>query len=100
MARFGSAHLDAPLTRRQDWPDAAGYLDRALQLDPLDYPRVWFEDPAVDSNVQNVDRAEKNAREGLKLAPPDSDPPANLLPGLILINKHDYPGAESVTAPI
>jgi tetratricopeptide (TPR) repeat protein len=80
-------------SRRQDWPDAARYLDRALQLDPVDYPRLWFEDAVADYNVQNFDRAEKNAREALKLAPPASDPRANRLLGLILINKQDYAGA-------
>ena len=53
--------------REQNWPDAARYLDRALQLDPVDYPRLWFEDAVADYNMQKYDRAEKNAREALKL---------------------------------
>jgi tetratricopeptide (TPR) repeat protein len=77
----------------QEWPNAARYLDRALQLDPVDYPRLWFEDAVADYNVQNFDRAEKNAREALKLPPADRDPHANQLLGLILLNKQDYAGA-------
>jgi len=79
--------------RQRNWPDAARYMDRALQLDPLDYPRLWFEDAVADYNVQNLDRAEKNAKEALKLSPPNRDPRANRLLGLILIKKEDYAGA-------
>jgi tetratricopeptide (TPR) repeat protein len=79
--------------REQAWADAAKYMDRALQLDPVDFPRLWFEDAVANYNLQNFDRAEKNAREALKLPPTRSDPHANQLLGLILINKHDYAGA-------
>jgi len=75
----------------QNWPDAARYLDRALQLDPVDYPHLWFADAVADYYVQNFDRAEKNAREALKLA--NRDPHANRLLGLILMKKQDYAGA-------
>jgi Flp pilus assembly protein TadD len=79
--------------REQSWADAAKYMDHALQLDPVDFPRLWFEDAVANYNSQNFDRAEKNAREALKLPPARSDPHANQLLGLILINKHDYAGA-------
>lgn len=77
----------------QNWPDAARYLDRALQLDPVDYPRLWFEDAVADYNVQNFERAEKNAREALKQPPANRDPHAHQLLGLILMSKEDYAGA-------
>lgn len=75
------------------WPDAARYLDRALDLDPVDYPRLWFEDAVADYNMQNFDRAEKNARAASRLQPPDLDPHSEQLLGLILENKRDYAGA-------
>jgi tetratricopeptide (TPR) repeat protein len=79
--------------REQSWADAAKYMDYALKLDPVDFPRLWFEDAVANYNTQNFERAEKNAREALKLPPARSDPHANQLLGLILINKHDYAGA-------
>jgi Tfp pilus assembly protein PilF len=79
--------------RQQNWPDAAKYLDRALQLDPVDYPRLWFEDAVANYNLHEYDRAEKNAREALKLPAAQREPRANQLLGLILINKRDYTGA-------
>jgi tetratricopeptide (TPR) repeat protein len=78
----------------QNWPDAARYLDQALQLDPVDYPRLWFEAAVADYNVHNYDRAEKDARGAMKLPPADRDPHANQLLGLILMNKQDYAGAD------
>jgi Flp pilus assembly protein TadD len=77
----------------QNWPDAARYWDRALQLDPVDFPRLWFKDALADYHVQNFDRAERNAREALKVAPQSQDVRAHRLLGLILMKKQDYPGA-------
>jgi tetratricopeptide (TPR) repeat protein len=73
--------------RGRKWPDAALYLDRALQLDPVDYPRLWFEDAVADYHVQQFDRAERNAREALKLPPAIRDPRADAVLGLILKSK-------------
>jgi len=73
--------------RGRQWPDAAFYLDRALQLDPVDYPRLWFEDAVADYHVRQFDRAERNAREALKLPPAIRDPRADAILGLILKNK-------------
>lgn len=78
---------------RQNWPDAARCLDRALQLDPVDYPRLWYEDALADYHVQNFDRAERNTREALKVPEPNRDPHADQLLGLILMKKRDYAGA-------
>ena len=78
---------------QQDWPAAARYLDRALKLDPVDYPRLWFEDAVADYNVHEFDRAEKNTREALKIPSASRDPRANRLLGLILMKKRDYAGA-------
>lgn len=73
--------------RDRKWPDAALYLDRALQLDPVDYPRLWFEDAVADYHVQLFDRAERNAREALKLPQAIRDPRADAILGLILQSK-------------
>lgn len=73
--------------RHGNWPDAALYLDRALQLDPVDFPRLWYEDAVADYHVQQFDRAERNAREALKLPPAIRDPRADAILGLILSAK-------------
>lgn len=82
-------------SRRGQWPEAARYLDRALQLDPIGYPHLWFDDAEADYHVQNLDRAEKNVREALKADPRSREPRAVLLLGLVLLSKQDYANAES-----
>ena len=78
----------------RNWPDAARYLDRALQLDPVDYPRLWYEDALADYHVRNFDRAERNAREALKVPLAHRDPHADQLLGLLLMRRQDYAGAD------
>jgi len=50
-------------SRQQNWPDAAQYLDRALRLDPIDFPQAWFVDAVANYNIKNYENAEKSARE-------------------------------------
>jgi Flp pilus assembly protein TadD len=79
---------------RMQWTDAARYLDRALTLDPVDYPRLWLADGLADYRVNNFDRAERNAREALKISAPNQDPEASRLLGYVLMQKQDYAGAD------
>ena len=78
----------------QQWPEAAKYLDRALQLDPLEYPHLWYDDAEADYHSGNLDRAERNVREAVKMAGPNREPGATRLLGLVLMSKRDYAGAE------
>jgi tetratricopeptide (TPR) repeat protein len=82
-------------SRHLQWPGAARYLDRALQLDPVDYPHLWYDDAEADYHSGNLDRAEKNVREAVKMAAPNREPGATRLLGLVLMSKHDYAGAEA-----
>jgi tetratricopeptide (TPR) repeat protein len=79
---------------RMQWTDAARYLDRALALDPVDYPRLWLAAGLADYRVNNFDRAERNAREALKISAPIEDPAASRLLGYVLLQKQDYAGAD------
>lgn len=82
-------------SRHRQWPEAARYLDRALQLDPEDYPHLWFDAAEADYHVWNLERAEKNLRQALKVDARIREPRAELLLGLVLLGKQDYAGAES-----
>jgi len=79
---------------RLDWSEAAKRLDRALLLDPVDYPHLWLEDAIADYSVRNLDRAEHNVREALRTPPLNRDPRASRLLGLVLRDKQDYAGAD------
>jgi tetratricopeptide (TPR) repeat protein len=76
-----------------NWPDAAQYLDRALKLDPVDYPQLWYADAVAGYNVKNLDVAERSAREALKADPEHRNPKADQLLGNVLLQKRQYPEA-------
>jgi len=73
-----------------NWPDAAQYLDRALKLDPVDYPQLWYADAVAGYNVKNFDVAERSAREALKADPEHRNPKADQLLGNVLLQKREY----------
>lgn len=79
--------------REQKWQDSAGYLDKAVQLDPVDFPQAWYVDAVANFNLKKLDPAEKSAREALKLDPQHQNPRADYLLGLVLMEKRDYAGA-------
>jgi tetratricopeptide (TPR) repeat protein len=73
-----------------NWPDAAQYLDRALKLDPVDYPQLWYADAVAGYNMKNLDVAERSAREALKADPEHRNPKADQLLGNVLLQKRQY----------
>jgi tetratricopeptide (TPR) repeat protein len=85
-------------SRHQRWREAAQYLDRALQLNPFDYPHLWYDDALADYYVGNLARAEKNVREAIKLSSLHPEPGATRLLGLVLMSKRDWRGAEAAMA--
>lgn len=91
----GYLQLGMTASHRRQWPEAAQYLDRALQLDPVHYPHLWLDDAEADYHVGNLDRAEKNVRQALKTDLPGRDPAAMRLLGLVLMGKQDYAGAQA-----
>jgi tetratricopeptide (TPR) repeat protein len=79
--------------REQNWQDSAGYLDKGLQLDPVDFPQAWYVDAVANFNLKKLEPAEKSAREAVKLDPRHQNPRADYLLGLVLMEKRDYAGA-------
>jgi tetratricopeptide (TPR) repeat protein len=85
-------------SRHQRWPEAAQYLDRALKLNPIDYPQLWYDDALASYHVGNLDRAEKNVREAIRMASLHPAPGATRLLGLVLMSKREWRGAEAAVA--
>ncbi len=77
----------------QKWEDSSRFLDRAVRLDPIDFPEAWYADAVANYNLKKYDIAEKSAREAVKLDPKHLNPRADYLLGLVLIERHDYAGA-------
>jgi tetratricopeptide (TPR) repeat protein len=76
-----------------NWPESGKYLDRAVQLDPVDYPQAWYADAVANYNLKQYEAAEKSARAAVKLDPRHVNPRSAYLLGLVLGEKHDYAGA-------
>ncbi|HWE52859.1 MAG TPA: tetratricopeptide repeat protein [Bryobacteraceae bacterium] len=80
---------------RNQWADAAKYLDSALRLDPVDYVNIWLADAIANYNAGHIDVAQKSVNETLKQDSRHRYPGANRLLGLILATRKDYTGAVS-----
>jgi len=77
----------------QQWKDLADLSDRALKLDPFDYPREFFFNAVAHFNLKEVDAAEKSAREAERLDTRHDVPDSEHLLGVILAQRHDYTAA-------
>lgn len=75
------------------WEEAVRYLDRAVELDPVEFSQVWYTDAVANYNLKRYEAAEKSARAALKLDPIHANPRSGYLLGLILAEKGDYAGA-------
>jgi tetratricopeptide (TPR) repeat protein len=84
--------------KESKWDECLHYLDRALELDPVDYPLVWYTDAVANYNLAKYDAAEKSARTAAKLDPHHVNPRAEYLLGLVLAEKKDYAGAATELA--
>jgi tetratricopeptide (TPR) repeat protein len=94
-------YLELGLLAAKDakWEESGGYLDRAVELDPADFPQAWYADAVANYNLKKYDAAEKSARAAVKLDPRHANPRSEYLLGLVLIEKKDYSGAaEELTA--
>lgn len=76
-----------------NWQESGKYLDRAVELDAVDYPQTWYADAVANFNLTKYDAAEKAARAAVKLDPRHVNPRAGYLLGLVLNEKKDYAGA-------
>jgi tetratricopeptide (TPR) repeat protein len=75
------------------WEESGRYLDRAVELDPIDFPQAWYADAVANYNLKKYDAAEKSARAAVKLDQRHLNPRSDYLLGLVLVEKKDYAGA-------
>lgn len=80
------------------WEESGKYLDRAMELDPVDFPQAWYADAVANYNIKNYDAAERSARAAVKLDPRHLNPRSGYLLGLVLAEKKDYAGAAAELA--
>ena len=56
-----SPYLELGLLAAKDgnWQESGKYLDRAVELDPVDFPQAWYADAVANYNLKKYDEAEK-----------------------------------------
>jgi tetratricopeptide (TPR) repeat protein len=74
----------------REWGGLLVTTNRTLQLDPYDYPQAYFLNAVADFNLQDMDAAEKRAREAEKLDAHGRIPGIRRLLSTILLNRQDY----------
>ncbi|MBZ5723558.1 MAG: tetratricopeptide repeat protein [Acidobacteriia bacterium] len=77
----------------QKWQEAADTTERAVTLDPFDYPQAFLFNAVANYNLKKIDAAEKSVRQALKLDTQHQYPKSFHLLGLILVRHQDYSGA-------
>lgn len=78
---------------QQKWKEVADDTDRLLRLNPVDFPLAWTYNALANYNLTKMDLAEKSAREGLSRDSAHHYPTNSHVLGLVLAQKHDYPGS-------
>jgi tetratricopeptide (TPR) repeat protein len=73
--------------------DAAGITERALALNPIEFPAIYFYDATANFNLNRFDASEKSARRAIDLDSNHQIPRAEFLLGTVLAAKGDRRGA-------
>ena len=73
--------------------DAANIADRALAMNPVEFPAIYFYDAAANYNLKRFDVCEKAARRAVDLDTKHQIPRAEYLLGSVLVMKGDRSGA-------
>jgi len=79
--------------RGQQWQELVDITRQLLALNPVNFAGAWFQNAAGNYYLQNMEAAEKSARQGLTLDEQHQIPKVEYLLGMILIRKHEYQDA-------
>ena len=75
--------------------DAAALGERAMQLNPVEFPGIFYYDAEANYKLKHLDVAEKTAQRAIELDTTHQYPSAESLLGMILADKGDNHGALS-----
>jgi tetratricopeptide (TPR) repeat protein len=77
----------------KNWKALADNTGLLIKLDPIDYPGAYLYNSFAYFSMNNLDAAEKSAREGIRIDSAHNVPKMEHILGVILANKRDYAGA-------
>lgn len=78
----------------KQWPEVLDTTNKLLALNPVNFPLAYFMNGVANFYLHNLDAGEKIARQGIKVDDQHRVPKLQYLLGMILIQKHDYAGAQ------
>jgi tetratricopeptide (TPR) repeat protein len=87
---FGLAEL---AMHERKWVEMAELTGALVKLNPYDFPGAWAYDAMARLNLNQLDAAEKSAREGLRIDALGLVPKNEHLLGVVRMRKGDYQGA-------
>ena len=91
------AQLDLQEKRTED---AAAIAGKAVAMNPLEFPELYFLYAAANYNLKHFDLAETNARRATELDSSHEVPRAEVLLGTVLIAKGDRAAPWNISASI
>ncbi len=71
------------------WPEVRDVTANVIRLDPVDFPRAYYFSAIANLNLNDMDAAEKSAREAVRLDLA-ANPRAGYVLGVILARKQGY----------
>ena len=80
--------------RAAQWKEAAADSNKILRLDPYEFPEAYYLNAVSNLQLNNLDAAERSAREAAKLEGVRAEPRGNYVLGVILWRKGDLDGAQ------
>jgi len=76
-----------------DWHSVVDVTDKLFALDPISFPEAYYYNAAANYTLGNLDAAERNALQGVRVDETHQIPRLQYILGLILMRKQDYPAA-------
>ena len=76
--------------KEKQWPAVVEQTSKILELNPVSFPDAWFLNALGHLFLQDLDGAEKSARQGLRLDEQHHFPKFEYLLGMVLADKHNY----------
>ena len=81
--------------RQERWPQVLDLTNKVIKLDPYDFPRAYYFSAIANLNQNDLDAAEKSAREAVKLDLA-SNPRAGYVLGVVLARKQNLAEASDL----
>ena len=79
----------------KQWSEVLDTTNKLLALNPVSFPAAYFLNGVANFYLHHFDAGEKIVRQGIKVDDQHRIPKLQYLLGMILIEKHDYAGAEN-----